>query len=74
MKDARGHGSNPRGGSSSDGYFHPTMAAAHQAGVEKIMRRFNAGGHVGIGKFGAAMDAIAFQNWKQNWEKEGNRS
>lgn len=71
MKDALGHGSNPRGGS-SDGYFHPTIAAAHQAGVEHILRKFNTGKHVNARKFGAAMDAIAFQNWKANWEKEGN--
>ena len=69
MKDARGHGSDARGG---DGYFHPTMAAAHQAGVERILHKFNIGKHVSVRKFGAAMDKIAFQNWKANWEKEGN--
>jgi hypothetical protein len=66
MKDARGHGSNPRGGG---GYFAPTQAAAHQAGVEKIFNKFNAGKHVNLRKYSAAMTAIGYQNWKQEFDR-----
>ena len=66
MKDARGHGSDPRGGS---GYFAPTLAAAHQAGVEKILRHFNAGRTVNLRKFGNALTAIGYQNWKADQDR-----
>ena len=66
MKDARGHGSDPRGGS---GYFAPTLAAAHQAGVEKILRNFNAGRDVDPRKFSNAMTAIGYQNWKADQDR-----
>ena len=66
MKDALGHGSDPRGDS---GHFAITPAAAHQAGVEKIVRKFNAGAPVDIRKYSNALTAIGYQNWKQDQDR-----
>lgn len=62
MKDAQGHGSNPRGGS-----------AAHQSGVEKIGLLERAYGKVMEGRWAKQEQSYGVKPWSKASQEEAGR-